>query len=81
MPTTVLTVSDFEEGKIDILNLLINCGFSQSRGEAKRLIQQGGVSVNDEAISAIDKKYEQNDLKNGLIIKKGKKHFHKVIFE
>ena len=81
MPTTVLTEADFEEGKIDILNILIKCGFASSRGEAKRLIQQGGVSVNDETVSALDKKYEQNDLKNGLKIKKGKKHFHKVIFE
>lgn len=81
MPTTVLTEADFEEGKIDILNILIKCGFSSSRGEAKRLIQQGGVSVNDEMISALDKKYEQNDLKNGLKIKKGKKHFHKVLIE
>ena len=79
MPTTMLTEADFEDGKIDILNLLIKCGFSQSRGEAKRLIQQGGVSVNDEIISALDKKYEQNDLKNSLKIKKGKKHFHKAV--
>ena len=81
MPTTVLTEADFEDGKIDILNLLIKCGFAQSRGEAKRLIQQGGVSVNDEVITALDKKYEQNDLKDSLKIKKGKKHFHKAVFE
>lgn len=81
MPTTVLTEEDFENGKIDILNLLIKCGFTQSRGEAKRLIQQGGVSINDEIISVLDKKYEQNDLKNSLKIRKGKKHFHKAVYE
>ena len=81
MPTTELTEADFENGQIDILNLLIKCGFAQSRGEAKRLIQQGGVSVNDEPVSVIDKKYEQNELKSSLKIKKGKKHFHKIVFE
>lgn len=81
MPTTVLTQDDLENGGIDILNLLIKCGFAQSRGEAKRLIQQGGVTVDDEIISALDKKYEQNALQNGLKIKKGKKHFHKIVFK
>ena len=81
MPTTSLTDEDFENGQIDILNLLIKCGFVQSRGEAKRLIQQGGVSVEDEVITSFDKKYEQNDLKNGLKVKKGKKHFHKAVYE
>ncbi len=81
MPTTVLTEADLENGQIDILSLLIKCGFAQSRGEAKRLIQQGGVNVNDEPVTALDKKYEQNDLKNSLKVRKGKKHFHKVVFE
>lgn len=81
MPTTVFTDADFENGAIDILNILIKCGFAQSRGEAKRLIQQGGVSVNDEPITALDKKYEQNDLKNSLKIKKGKKHYNKAVYE
>jgi tyrosyl-tRNA synthetase len=81
MPTTVLTEADLENGQIDILSLLIKCGFAQSRGEAKRLIQQGGVNVNDEPVTALDKKYEQNDLKNSLKVRKCKKHFHKVVFE
>jgi len=81
MPTTVLNESDLENGSIDILNILVKCCFAQSRGEAKRLIQQGGVSVNDEVITALDKKYEQNELKDSLKIRKGKKHFHKIVFE
>ena len=81
MPKVEVDSEDLIEGKIDILNLLIKCGFAQSRGEAKRLIQQGGVGVNDQIVTAIDKSFAPEDLKNGLIVKKGKKHFCKVIFK
>ncbi len=79
MPTTKIVEEDFSDGKINIVNLVVKCGFAASKGEAKRLIQQGGVSVNDETVSALDKTYTKEDLKNGLKIRKGKKHFHKVI--
>ena len=79
MPTTELTDADFENGTISILNLLVKCGITASKGEGKRLIQQGGVSVNDNAVNEIDKTYSIADLKDGLKIRKGKKHFHKAI--
>ena len=79
MPTTELTDSDFENGTISILNLLIKCGITSSKGEGKRLIQQGGININDENISAIDKSYTTDEAKSGLKIRKGKKHFHKAI--
>ena len=81
MPTTEISESDLQEGAIGIIDLVIKCGFAQSRGDAKRLIQQGGISVNDENISALDKKFSKEELKEGLKIKKGKKHFHKAILK
>ncbi|MBQ9246429.1 tyrosine--tRNA ligase [bacterium] len=81
MPTTELTDSDFEDDKINVISLLVAVKFAASRGEAKRLIQQGGISINDEVISAMDKSYTKADVQNGLKIKKGKKHFHKAIMK
>ena len=72
MPTAEVTDADLTDGKIDILNLLIKCGFAQSRGEAKRLIQQGGVTVAEQAVTAMDKVFTPEDLKEGLIVKKAK---------
>ena len=81
MPTTELTDSDLVENKISIVQLLVKCGICSSNGEAKRLIQLGGVSVNDNAIAAIDKSFTLDELSNGLKIRKGKKHFHKAILK
>ena len=79
MPTTEFTDPDFENGVISVLNLLIKCGITSSKGEGKRLIQQGGININDENISAIDKSYTPEEVKSGLKIRKGKKHFHKAM--
>ena len=79
MPTTELSDADFEGGVISITNLLVKCNITSSKGEAKRLIQQGGVSVNDEVVKAIDITYSKEQFADGLKIKKGKKHFHKAI--
>jgi len=81
IPTTTFIQDDLTDNSIKIINILIKCGFASSNGEAKRLIQQGGVSVNDEVVTAIDKLYTKQELQDGLKIKKGKKHFHKAIFE
>ncbi len=79
MPTTELAETDLQDGVITIVSLLVKCGITASNGEAKRLIQQGGVSVNDEKISALDKTFAKDELASGLKIKKGKKHFHKAV--
>ena len=79
MPKAELSESDFDNGQIGIVQLVVKCGFAQSNGEAKRLIQQGGVTVNDETVNALDKKYSTDELKEGLIVRKGKKHFKKVV--
>ena len=76
MPTTKINSEDLnEEGSIGLLTLLVKCGLASSNGEARRLVQQGGVSVNDEKIS--DPKAFVN-LSESVIIKKGKKVFHKA---
>lgn len=81
MPKAELSESDFDNGQIGIVQLVVKCGFAQSNGEAKRLIQQGGVTVNDETVNALDKKYSTDELKEGLIVRKGKKHFKKAVLQ
>ena len=78
MPATVLTDDRFTDGKIGILNLLTACGLCASNGEARRLVQQGGVAVNDEKVTAADASFDKRAFADGLIIKKGKKVFHKA---
>ena len=80
MPTTELTNDDFGGGSIDVLSLLVKCGLAASKGEARRLVQQGGVSVNDEKVSAIETTFGYEQFTgDGVIIKKGKKVFHRAV--
>ena len=79
MPTATLADEDFADGKIDILEVLVKTGITKSRGEGRRLVQQGGVSVDDNKVTDIALSFTQDDLKaNAIIVKKGKKVFHKV---
>ena len=79
MPTAQIVAEDLFEDKISIVKLVVKCGFAPSNSEAKRLIQQNGITVNDEGVSALDKMYTSAELKEGLIVRKGKKHFKKAI--
>ena len=80
MPTTELTNDDFGGGSIDVLTLLVKCGLVASKGEARRLVQQGGVSVNDEKVAAIETTFGCEQFTgDGVVIKKGKKVFHKAV--
>ena len=81
MPTTELTNDDFGGGSIDVLTLLVKCGLAASKGEARRLVQQGGVSVNDVKVNDFAESFDEAALRSGLIVKKGKKVFHKVVLE
>ncbi len=82
MPTTTLTQAQFEDGQMGAISLLVACGLAPSRGEARRLIQQGGVSVNDQKVTDIDRKWDLDAFKGeGVIVKKGKKVFHRVLVE
>ena len=77
MPTTEVEQSDLEDGKITVLSLMIKAGMIKSNGEGRRLIQQGGISVNDEKISDVFTAFSADELKDSVIVKKGKKVFHK----
>ena len=80
MPTTELTNDDFGGGSIDVLTLLVKCGLAASKGEARRLVQQGGVTVNDEKVTAIEATFGCEQFTgDGVVIKKGKKVFHKAV--
>ena len=76
MPTTKIETN---ENEVNIIDILVQCKLTQSKGEARRLIQQGGVSVDEEKINSIDYKVPIEKLKEGIKIKKGKKIFHKAI--
>ena len=78
MPTTQLSADDFTDGQIAVLDLLLKTGLIPSKGEGRRLIQQGGLTVADEKVTDINKTFSQADFENGLVLKKGKKVFHKA---
>ena len=80
MPTTELSASDVGDG-VGILDLLMMCGLTPSKGEARRLVQQGGVALDGEKVAAADFVVSADALKNGVKIKKGKKVFHKAIIK
>ena len=82
MPTVTVTAKDFPDGELDIISVLVKAGLCDSRGDGRRNIQQGGVSVADEKITDISTKYTLDDFKGeGLIIRRGKKKFAKVVAE
>jgi len=82
MPSTELTAEQFEGGQIGVLNLLVACGLAPSKGEARRLVQQGGVSVNNEKVADVNAVLAQELFAgDGVIIKKGKKVFHRAVLK
>ena len=82
MPTTEITAADLTDGAINILDLMLKAGLIPSKGEGRRLVQQGGVSVDDAKVSDISKAFTAADFERGhVIIKKGKKVFHKVVLK
>ena len=76
MPTTSINADELENNQIGILTLLVKTGLASSNGEGRRLVQQGGISVNDTKIFDPTIKI---DLSNEIIIRKGKKVFHKAV--
>lgn len=80
MPSTEINSEDLQDGKITVLSLMIKAGMIKSNGEGRRLIQQGGISVDDEKITDVFTSVDEEQLRNAVIIKKGKKVFHKFIF-
>ena len=79
MPTSVLTDADFENGNINVLSMLVATGLCPSRGEARRLVQQGGVMVDDVKVASIDESLARERFEGeGIIVRKGKKVYHRV---
>ena len=79
MPTTTLTDDDFTDGEITVLDMMLKANMIKSKGEGRRLIDQGGVSVNDEKVSGALTALKVSDFDKDIIIKKGKKMFHKFV--
>ena len=78
MPTTTLADSDLIDNKIDILSILVKAGLVPSRSEARRAVEQGGVTVNNEKVTDIKKLYTKEELAEGLVVRRGKKAYKKV---
>ena len=80
MPSTVLADADFTDEKIGLLDIMVKGGLCASNGEARRLVQQGGVTLCDEKVSDVnlllDKKFFEN---KDVVIKKGKKVYHRFL--
>ena len=81
MPTTELTEDQLTDGSIAILDLMLACKLVPSKGEGRRLVQQGGVMVNEEKVSSIDASFTAEQLRQGLKIRKGKKFYHKAVLK
>ena len=79
MPTSTLTDANFENGNINVLSMLVATGLCPSRGEARRLVQQGGVTIDDVKVASIDESLARERFEGeGIIVRKGKKVFHRV---
>ena len=80
MPSTELSDGDFTDGEISVLDLLAKTKLVPSKGEARRLIDQGGISIDDEKVNSVTAKISKSSFEKGfVIIKKGKKVYHKAI--
>ncbi|HIY52719.1 MAG TPA: tyrosine--tRNA ligase [Candidatus Agathobaculum merdavium] len=79
MPTTTLTDADFADGQIGVLTLLVKCGLAASNGEARKLVQGGGVSIDGDKIADFKTMLDKDFFQQERMVKKGKKTFHKVV--
>ena len=82
MPTTELEENDFIDGNIDILTMLVRAGLVPSKSEARRAVQQGGTSVDGEKVTDIKAVFAKDAFAGeGMILKKGKKNFHRLVLK
>ena len=82
MPTTELTAEDFTDGKLLVLDLLMKTKLTPSKGEGRRLVTQGGVSIDDQKVTDIAAAVTPADFEKGyVVIKKGKKVHHKAVLK
>ncbi len=81
MPTAKLFADELNEEGASIINVMVMCGLAKSKGEARRLVEQGGVSVDNEKILAIEVVISKEQLTEGIVIRKGKKMYRRVVAE
>ncbi len=81
IPATELVASDLADGRIDLMTLLVKTGLCTTKSDARRNIQQGGVTVNDEKVTDIGRSFSEDELREGLLIRRGKKNYNKVGFK
>ena len=81
VPTSEIADTDLVDGKLDILSLLVKSGLCASKSEARRNVQQGGVTVEDQKVTDIAASYDADTLRKGIILRRGKKNFNKVILK
>ena len=78
MPTTEIGEDELTDGAMDILSILVRTGLCSSKSDARRNVQQGGVTVDDVKVNDIAKSYSAEELRAGIVVKRGKKNFNKL---
>ena len=81
MPTTEIGEDELIDGALDIMSILVRTGLCSSKSDARRNTQQGGVTVDDVKVSDIGKTYSADELRAGIVVKRGKKNFHKLMLK
>ena len=81
VPTTEITADALTDGKADIVKLLVLSGLCSSNSDARRNIQQGGVTANDQKVADISESFTEEQLREGVVLKRGRKNFNKVILK
>ena len=80
VPTSNLKEEDFRDGKIDINQVLVSAGLCASKGEARRAVEQGGVTVADEKVTDVKTLYDPDFFKDGVLVRRGKKAYRKIFY-
>ena len=80
VPATSLKEEDFRDGVVDILQVLVSAGLCSTRSEARRAVEQGGVTFNEEKVTDVKATYGKDVFAQGVMVRKGKKSFKKVTF-
>ncbi len=81
IPTTELSEADLADEKLDILSILVKTGLCASKSDARRNVQQGGVAVDDAKVDDIAASYDAGTLRKGIIVRRGKKNYNKVVLK
>ncbi len=81
VPTTELSEADLTDGQLDILSILVKCGLCASKSDARRNVQQGGVAVDDAKVDDIGASFDADVLRRGIVVRRGKKNYNRVVLK